>query len=84
MLQELAQELKQRLKLEDGLFQFFYCQECRPNFDNDEPHADCKIVPEGELGIEVPSLLDLSAATLRKNKLVTNQNCMCLRLMQRT
>ena len=63
LFQELDQELKQRLKLKDGLFQFIFCQECCPYFEGDEPHYDCKIVPEADLeneGFNVPSLLDLS------------------------
>ena len=73
LFQELDQELKQRLKLKDGLFQFFYCQECCPYYDGDEPHDNCKIVPEADLGMEgfkVPSLQDLSAASIRNNNLV--------------
>ena len=64
VIQELDPELKERLKRRDGLFQLFFCTECRPH----EPFDQCHFVEEDQL--EFSTLTHRSAVVARTNELV--------------
>ena len=64
VIQELDPVLKDRLKRRDGLFQLFFCTDCRPH----EPFDQCHFVEEDQL--EFSTLMHRSAVVARTNELV--------------